>query len=127
MVSKENIEALATGVKSVASVAAGTASKLTAEALNLFIIDSTLQVMKFAAVFIIFYMVKRFIDFLSATGFSETKARALKLSLLILSITFFTTQSIPHLTEIAKACVSPNIFLAEKGTAYIERLKAMEK
>lgn len=127
MVTKENVENLARGVKNVAEVTTGAASQLTAEAINLFIIESSLQVLKFASVFIIFYMVKRFIDFLKDSGFSVTKSRALKLSLLILSIVFFTTQTTPHLTEIAKALVAPNIFLAEKGAAYLEKLRGLEK
>lgn len=123
MVTAEQLTSLKSGAMSVASVATGAAEKLTAEAINLFVIQSGLHVLKFASVFIIFYMIKRYLEYLQTAGFGEKAVRALKLSFLIISVTFFTTQSFPHLLDLTEALVAPNIFLLKKGAEFYKEVK----
>lgn len=117
-VTPEQIEMLEKGAKSIAQTAATGVNHLTTEAINLFILQSCLHVLKFASVFIVFYMVKRYLLFLHSAGLSEKTYRAVSLTTMILSLTFFTSQSFPHLMNITEAVVAPNIFLLKKGAEF---------
>ena len=122
-VTSGTVQSLIDGGKSVAQVATGATNQLTAEAINLFIVQGCLSVLKFSVVFIIFYMVKKYLEFLQGAGMEEKKVKALKLGTLILSITFFTTQSYPHLMQITEALVAPNVFLLKKGAEFYKEVK----
>lgn len=127
MVTAAQLDKLKAGAENIGQVAVGAAEKLSAEAINLFIVQSALNVLKFLSVFIIFYMVKKYLDFLQSAGWNEKKVRALNLSALIIAITFFVTQSFPHLMEISKALIAPNIFLLEKGKEFYKDVKGVGK
>lgn len=117
-VTPEQIQMLEKGAKSIVDTATTGVNHLTAEAINLFIVQSSLNVLKFASVFIVFYMVKRYLSFLHSAGLSEKTYKAVSLATMILSLTFFTTQSFPHLMNITEAIVAPNIFLLKKGAEF---------
>lgn len=126
IVSKETVDKLVAGAESATKVAVGTANELTTEAINLFLVDSILSILKFAAVFIVFMIVKKYIDvMIEVTKEDKDKNlyKAFKTCALIASIVFFTGQSFPHIQEIAKALVAPKIFLMEKGATLYKTLK----
>lgn len=122
-ITKEVLQGLLQGGENVAKVAVGTAKDLTNEAINLFIIDSLLSILKFSVVFIIFYIVKRYCEAMStdATPQSKNVIKAFKTTALVLSLIFFTTQSFPHLQVITKALVAPKIFLIEKTADFVKK------
>lgn len=122
-VTNETMQAILAGGESLAKVAAGTATELTSEAINLFIIDSALSILKFSVVFIVFYIVKRYCEALVVDAKDETKnlIKALKTTALILSLVFFTTSSFPHLQVITKALVAPKIFLMERTAEFMKK------
>lgn len=118
IITKETVEAAIAGTKSIASVIAGAGTDLMNEALNLFILQAVLGVLKFAAVFVVFFVVKKYIDTMIASSSVEQDTKmykAFKTSALVASIIFFTAKSFPHIEEIGKALVSPKIFLMEKA------------
>ncbi len=117
IISKENVAELIKGSKDVAKFAVGAADTLTTEAINLFIVDSALSILKFGVVFAIFFIVKKYLDtMMKESDKKEYKVfKSLKTTALVLSLVFFTTQSFPHIQSIAKALVAPKIFLLEKA------------
>ena len=62
LVSEQMLVDAIKGAEGVAKVTAGVATELVNEAINLFIIESVLGILKFAAVFIVFFIVKKYID-----------------------------------------------------------------
>lgn len=122
LISEETMKHFTEGAKSVASVTAGLSSELINEAINLFIIESLLHVLKFAAVFVVFMIIKKYIDtMMSMEGMKIGVLKAFKTCALVASIVFFTAQSFPHIINVAKAMVAPKIFLLEKGAELIKR------
>ena len=124
LVSEQMLVDAIKGAEGVAKVTAGVATELVNEAINLFIIESVLGILKFAAVFIVFFIVKKYIDtMLELYKEKEGMFKALKTSALIASIIFFTSSSFPHIVNIAKAIVAPKIFLIEKGAEIMEKVR----
>ena len=116
LIKKETLDTAISGAKSIAEVMAGVGTELANEAINLFILQSVLAILKFAAVFVVFFIVKKYCDVM-AEAMKEKNGmfRALKTTALVGSIIFFTASSFPHITQIGKALVSPKIFLLEKA------------
>lgn len=118
IITKETVEAAVAGTKSIAGVLAGVGTDLMNESLNLFILQAALGILKFSAVFVVFFIVKKYIDTMIASSSDEKDKKlgqAFKTSALVASIIFFTAKSFPHIEEIGKAMVSPKIFLLEKA------------
>ena len=104
LITKETLETAIKGGESIAKVMAGTATEL----MN--------GVLKYGAVFVVFYIVKKYFDtMMEADKNKEGMFKALKTSALVAAIIFFTASSFPHITQIGKALVAPKIFLAEKA------------
>ncbi len=127
MITEKNVKDLMQGAKNVSEVAVGVADKLTAEAINLFVVTSLLSILKFSAVFIVFFIVKKYLDSMMSVIEDGAKGKiilkSLKVTSLILSIVFFTSHSFPHIVDITKALVAPNIFLLEKGKDFYKEIK----
>lgn len=116
LIKEETITKLINGAENVAKVAVGSANELTTEAVNLFIVEAALSVLKFSVVFVIFFIVKKYCDAMAiASKDNAILFKACKTTALVLSLIFFTTQSFPHLIQISKALVAPKIFLLEKA------------
>ena len=122
-VSREVVKSIGTGAKQVMDTTISGVNALTTEAINLFIFKSLIEILGYSVVFIIFFIVKKYIDFLQLAGFDEKKSKALKTSALILSLTFFSMKTMPHLQSITEALVAPNIFVMKKGAEYIKEIK----
>jgi hypothetical protein len=122
LVSEEVVKQFVQGAESVLKVTAGVSTELINEAINLFIIESVLSIIKFGAVFVVFYIVKRYLDVMTeANKTNEGVFKALKTSALVGSIIFFTASSFPHLMNMTKALVAPKIFLMEKGAELFKK------
>lgn len=118
LITKETVDAAVNGAKSLADVMTGVGTELANETINLFIMVSVLAVLKFAAVFVVFFIVKKYFDtMLESAPEKKGMFKALKTSSLVAAIIFFTAQSFPHIAEIGKALVAPKIFLVEKAAA----------
>lgn len=118
LITKESVDALLAGGKSIATVVGGVTNDLVNEALNLFIFESVMGILKFASVFVIFFIVKKYLDTMIESSEKESDkkvAKAFKVSALVISIVFFTTKSFPHIEQIGKAIYAPKIFLLEKA------------
>jgi hypothetical protein len=120
LITQETLNKLIQGGESITKVAAGTATELTNEAINLFIVSSLLAVLKFSVVFIIFFIVKKYCDTMTAAAEKEQQSlfKAFKTTALVLSLVFFTYKSFPCITDVAKALVAPKIFLMEKTAEF---------
>lgn len=118
IITKETVVAAVEGTKSIANVMSGVGTELMNEALNLFIMESVLGILKFGAVFVVFFIVKKYLDLMiesSQDDKSKDRVKAFKTLALVASIIFFTAKSFPHIEQIGKALVSPKIFLLEKA------------
>jgi hypothetical protein len=132
IITEDTMRQLIEGAKNVATIATSTtkgtvatasnvSNTLMTEAINLFIVDSILQVLKFSAVFIVFLIIKKYIDTMMEMYKDKVGMfKAFKTCALIASIAFFTSQSFPHITSIAKCLVAPKIFLMEKAADLIK-------
>jgi hypothetical protein len=122
-------EQLLEGMKGILELAGKGATDLMDEALNLFVVLSILDILKFASVFVIFYIVKKYLDtIMAATESEKTKrlAHSAKVAGLILSIIFFVSHSYDGAVSITKALVAPKIFLLEKGYGVAKEIKKAE-
>lgn len=126
LITKETMETMIEGVKSITGVAAGVGAELINETINLFILESVLGILKFASVFVVFFIVNKYINAMvdnESKAKDKSIAKSFKTSALILSIIFFTTKSFPHIENIGKALVSPTIFLAQKTLELKKRVE----
>jgi hypothetical protein len=115
LVTQETLNKVIQGGENIAKVAMGSATELTNEAINLFIVSALLSVLKFSVVFVIFFIVKKYCDTMASASEKEKGLfKAFKTTALVLSLVFFTCKSFPYITDIAKALVAPKIFLMEK-------------
>lgn len=122
IVSKETAQSLVEGGKSIANIMAGTTSELANEAINLFIVESGLSILKFGVIFVIFMIVKKYCDAMAEANASNVGLfKALKTTALVCSLIYFTTQSYPHIIQISKALVAPKIFLLEKAAELVKK------
>lgn len=123
LVDEQTLKHFAEGAESVVRVTAGVSTELVNEAINLFIIESALNILKFAAVFVVFFIVKKYLDTMMAASEDKNKGlfKSFKTTALVLTIIFFTTQSFPHITEMCKAIVAPKIFLLQKGSELLKK------
>ncbi len=122
IINPETVQNLIKGGENVAKVMVGTANELTTEAINLFIVDSVLSILKFSVVFVIFFIVKKYCDTITDDN-NKKLFKAFKTTALVLSLIFFTTQSFPHIQTIVKALVAPKIFLLEKAKDVVKDIK----
>lgn len=124
-VTPETMDKLIKSAESVVKVSSGSATELMAEAINLFIIDSVLSVLKVAVVFILFYIVKRYCQALLVGAKEADKKvfKAFETATLICSLVYFTGASFPHLQNITKALVAPKLFLLERATTLMKDKK----
>jgi hypothetical protein len=118
LITKQTVDAAINGGKSIATVMAGVGNDLINETLNLFILEAALGILKFAAVFVVFFIVKKYISTMIESSTDEKEkqlANAFKTSALVASIIFFTAKSFPHVQDIGKALVAPKVFLLQKA------------
>lgn len=115
LITKETLETAIKGGESIAKVLSGTATELMNEAVNLFIMESVLGVLKFSAVFVVFFIVKKYCDTMAEASENKNTFKAFKTASLVCAIIFFTASSFPHIQQIGKALVAPKIFLLEKA------------
>lgn len=119
---EEMLNKLIKGGESMMSVAGGTATELASEAINLFIVGSVLAILKVAVVFVLYFIARKFLNAIEeADGKPNNVVKAAKLLLLCSSLVFFTVKSFPHVEDLTKAMVAPNIFLAEKALEYAKK------
>lgn len=114
------------GIQGALELATKGGTNLMDEAIRLFIMLSILDILKFTAVVVVFYIVKRFIDGMMAAENSERAKniwKSVKMSLLVASITFFTVHSYTGLVNLTKVLVAPRIFPLEKGYQVYQEVK----
>jgi len=119
-------ESVLQGIKGVLELAGKGTTQLMDEALNLFIVLSILDILKFAVVFVIFYVVKKFLSTIgeaSEEGKTKRLVKSAQVAGFILSLVFFVAHSYGAVVNIAKIMVAPNIFLIEKGYKVVEDVK----
>lgn len=124
MLTAEQIQTVINGTKSVADVLAGVSSELIAESLNLFMVSSALSILKFSGVFLLYFILKKYLNYLKeADVASEPVFKGLNLFILITSLIYFFTSSYPHVETIVKIQVAPKLFLLEKANDLVGIVK----
>lgn len=115
LVSEEMMKELVKGAESIGKVSSGMANDLMNEAINLFIIEGVLSILKFSVVFVIFLIVKKYLDTM-AEMYKERIGmfKAFKTTALVMALVYFSVNSFPHIMSISKALVAPKIYLMEK-------------
>lgn len=71
LVTQDTLDKLIKGGENVAKVAMGSATELTNEAINLFIVSALLAILKFSVAFIIFFIVKKYCDTMAVASDKE--------------------------------------------------------
>lgn len=121
LVTKETIEAAVAGVKGMSELAKEGTTTLMNETINLYIFYGIVGILKAAVAFIVFGITWKYLETLTkAEVLKLGTSKAMKTSALIISIVYFTTMSMPHVLDLGKAVVAPNLFLAEKGLELVE-------
>lgn len=124
IITKETVEAAVNGVKGLNELAKEGATTLMDETIKLYIFYGIVGIFKAAVAFIIFGLIYKYVDTLTkGEALSAGKGRALKTTALIISIVYFTAMSMPHILDLGKAVVAPNLFLAEKGLELVKKDK----
>lgn len=114
------------GAQGLLELAKNGATELVDEAIRLFMVLAVLDILKFASIFVMFYIVKKFLDTISSAADNEKTKRLVysaKTLSLILSIWFFVAHSYGGLVELAKLTVAPNLVLMEKGYNVVKEIK----
>jgi hypothetical protein len=120
IITKETVDAAVAGVKGMSELAKQGATTLTDETIKLYIFYGIVGILKAAVAFIVFGIVWKYLDVLTKSEtLKEGHAKAFKTSALIISIVYFTAMSMPHVLDLGKALVAPNLFLVEKGIALV--------
>ncbi len=117
LIKKETIEAAAKMIEQTTDLATKASAVIIDETIKLHIFLGILGVLKAAVVFIIFYVVFKYIKSLQI---ESNIAKSMKTTALIASLIYFTFHAVPHLADIGKAVVAPNLFLIEKGVNLIK-------
>lgn len=123
-------ESILEGIKGVMELAGKGTTHLMDEALNLFIVLSILDILKFGVVFVIFFVVKKFLSTIGeASDNAKTKrlVTSAQVAGFVLSLVFFVAHSYAGVVNIAKIMVAPNIFLMEKGYKVVLDVKEGHK
>lgn len=119
-------EELFAGIKGVMELAGKGTTQLMDEALNLFIVLSILDILKFGVVFVVFFVVKKYLSIISdANEDPKTKrlTRSAQTASFILALVFFVAHSYGAVVNVAKIMVAPNIFLIEKGYKVVQEVR----
>lgn len=121
LITKETVAAAVAGVKGMSELAKQGATTLTDETIKLYIFYGVVGILKAAVAFIVFGIVWKYLDVLvRSEALKDGVAKSLKTSALVISIVYFTAMSMPHILDLGKAIVAPNLFLAEKGIALLK-------
>lgn len=117
----EQLKTLVSGGQSVAEVLAGVSAELIDEALNWYIMLGVLAILKYAAVFVIYAILRGYLKYI-AEEFPKVKELGSRV-LLASSIVYFVVMSYPSIVSVTKALVAPKIFLIEKANEIRQSLK----
>lgn len=121
LITKETVDATVAGVKGMSELGKQGVTTLTDETIKLYIFYGVVGILKAAVAFIVFGIVWKYLDVLTKSeNLKDGVAKAMKTSALIISIVYFTAVSVPHVLDLGKAVVAPNLFLAEKGLELVK-------
>ena len=126
-VNEKMIESALKSTEGMAQLLATGSTTLMAETVNLYLFMAILGVIQCAVVFVVFYVLNKYLNTLDKASqldeapLNKRVVSALKTSGLILSVSLFTVYSLPHIEQIGKVLVAPNLFIAEKGLSFIKK------
>lgn len=100
----------------------GLASSLIDEAVRLYLFIGILAVLKYAAIFVLYAIIRKYL--LTLPKEHENVRKAGLTTILLVSLFSFVMFSYPHFEGIVKVLVAPKIFIATKG---VELFKGMQK
>lgn len=122
IITEETINKVIAGSKGMAELAKQGTTTLTNETINLYIFYGIVGVLKAAVAFLIFAIVWKYLTVLSkAEVLNVHITKALKTCSLIITVVYFAAVSTPHILDIGKAVVAPNLFLLEKGADLLKK------
>lgn len=121
IITTETVKEITHGLKGFEDLATKGTTVLMDETIKLYIFYGVVGILKAAVVFIVFGIVFKFLNTLDkANEKPSPKIKAFKTTSLVLSLIYFTAFSYPHVLDIGKALVAPNLFLAEKGIQLVK-------
>lgn len=121
---EEVVKGVVNGVKETVPLLTELATDLTTEAINLFIFIGVLGILKAASVFVIYFIIRKYITSVQdVNAENQTLINALKTLLSVISIVIFVCFSYPHLVNIGKALIAPKLFIAEKSAEILNLTK----
>lgn len=122
MVTKETLELVKDGAKGAVELVTQGTTVLVNETINLYLFYGVLGLLKAGVVFVVYFIVKKFIDAMLETANPQeaNKLKALKSTAIVISLIFFTAKSMPYIHDMGKALVAPNLFLAEKAAEILK-------
>jgi len=129
IITEQTLQVLKSGLTGMGELAKAGSTTLVDEVVKLYIFFGIVGILKAAAVFIVMGVVWKFLNVLEKSdseGKNTTMTKSLKTATLIISIVYFTSQSIPHVLSIGKAVVAPNLFLVEKGLELVGKKAVLE-
>ncbi len=116
---EETVNALLAGAENMTKVTAGLATELVNEAINLYIFLGLLAVIRFASIFVVWAIIRKYLSTMP-DEYADFK-KAGQAFILCSSLIFFVYKSYPHMEDMAKAMVAPKIFLIQKGAEVLKR------
>lgn len=128
--SEELLKMLQSGGTGLAELVKNGTTVLMDEVIKLYIFFGVMGVIKAAVVFVVFGVVMKLLNTYEkadSEGKSSNKIKSMKVVALIISLVYFTANSFPHILDIGKAVVAPNLFIAEKGLELIKVIPEKEK
>lgn len=121
IVNKETVDKLIEASKGMSELAKTGATALVDETIKLYVFYGIMGILKAAVVFVIFAIVLKFLNTIDkANEKPSVFIKGCKTASLVMSLIYFTMVSMPHVMDIGKALVAPNLFIAEKGLALVK-------
>lgn len=119
---EQMLELLKNGGAGMMELAKTGSTVLVDEVIRLYIFFGIMGVLKASVVFIILFVLNKFLTTIQDVD-NIRFVKAGKVSLLVLSMVYFTMNAFPHLSDMGKALVAPNLFLIEKGVDLVKKDK----
>jgi hypothetical protein len=121
IITKETVDNVIKGSEGLQDLAKTGYTTMVDETIKLYVFYGVVGILKAAVAFIVFGIIWKYLEVLNKAEITPVGLnKALKTSSLIIAIVYFAAVSTPHILDIGKAVVAPNLFLAEKGAALVK-------
>lgn len=123
IIDKETVQTLVDASKGLGELVKEGTTTLVDETIKLYIFYGVMGILKACVVFVVFGVVLKFLNTLEKADTPTILTKSLKTTALVISMVYFTIMSMPHILDIGKAVVAPNLFIAEKGLELVKKVE----